>query len=200
MHAELLVKATTAKQRRECGCHLEELLGEALSVARSLSMELNPPALEEKGLGAALQWLARWMAKTHLFHVDLDLATNSEPGSVIKRLVLFQCVRELLLNAIKHSGAQEAKVTLWRDPDGHLCVEVTDSGRGFRPESLESDHGGGFGLGSLRQRVSLLGGTLQIKSKPGKGTRVRLQLPAAAERNLPELRPNESGASVPISS
>jgi signal transduction histidine kinase/ABC-type amino acid transport substrate-binding protein len=182
MHAELLVKATTEKQRRECGCRLEELLGEALSISRSLSMELNPPALEEQGLGAALQWLARWMADKHHFHVDLALAADSEPGSVTKRLLLFQCVRELLLNAIKHSGTQEAKVTLWREPDGHLCVEVTDSGRGFSPESLESDHGKGFGLASLRQRVSLLGGTLQIKSKPGKGTRVWLKLPVAVKR------------------
>jgi signal transduction histidine kinase/ABC-type amino acid transport substrate-binding protein len=186
MHAELLVKATTEKQRRDCGRHLEELLGEALAISRTLSMELNPPALEEEGLGAALQWLARWMADKHHFHVDLTLATNSEPGSVTKRLVLFQCVRELLLNAIKHSGTQEAKVTLWRDPSGDLCAEVTDSGRGFDPERLASDHGVGFGLASLRQRVSLLGGTLQIKSKPGKGTRVWLKLPAVAKHKLPE--------------
>jgi CheY-like chemotaxis protein len=200
MHAGLVVKATTEEERRERGCHLEELLSEAISISRSLSLELNPPALEERGLGAALQWLVRWMADKHHFHVDLTLATNSEPRSITKRLVLFQCVRELLLNAIKHSGTQEAKVSLWRDPDGYLCVEVTDSGRGFSPDTLESGDSEGLGLASLRQRVSLLGGTLQIKSKPGKGARVQLRLPTPAADDLPEVRPPENNAPIPIPS
>jgi signal transduction histidine kinase len=93
------------------------------------------------------------------------------------RVLLFQVVRELLFNVVKHADTDRALVTL-DDEDGTLVITVEDEGRGFDPDTLEPKTEGGFGLFSVRERLRLFGGHLEIDSTPGNGTRMTAVLPA----------------------
>ena len=102
------------------------------------------------------------------------------------RSLVFESVRELLFNAVKHSHARSAAVNL-RMVAGQLQIVVSDQGAGFDPKSLNrvGKPGGGFGLFSIRERLDLVGGNLEIDSRPGKGSRFVLTVPIAAAAAAP---------------
>jgi len=87
------------------------------------------------------------------------------------RVMLFRCVRELLFNVVKHARSASARVHLGRTGDGRVRIVVSDQGVGFKPEDLRDleGNGAGFGLFSLRQRLELLGGRLDVDAAPGSG-------------------------------
>jgi signal transduction histidine kinase len=89
------------------------------------------------------------------------------------RVTLFRSVRELLFNVVKHAGVTSARIRLGRTADGRVCIVVSDEGAGFNPETLRTRDRteGGFGLLSLRERLDLLGGRLEVESAPGRGSR-----------------------------
>jgi PAS domain S-box-containing protein len=158
-----------------------EDLDEAIAAARSLAVELFPPALHERGLPAALEWLAGWMRKKYelAVHVTADPAADPERKDV--RILLFESVRELLFNVVKHVGATaEATVDL-AVIEGHgLCITVSDNGPGFDSETAFGHPDAsrvGLGLFSIRERLSLLGGSFQIIGTDGRGARLRLLAP-----------------------
>jgi CheY-like chemotaxis protein/anti-sigma regulatory factor (Ser/Thr protein kinase) len=95
-------------------------------------------------------------------------------------LLVFQSVRELLLNIAKHSGTGEAFLSL-DQADGYLRIEVRDEGRGFTVSSHTTGASSRFGLFSIRERMRALGGTFDIESAPGKGTTATLTLPFEEE-------------------
>jgi signal transduction histidine kinase len=94
--------------------------------------------------------------------------------------VAFQAVRELLINVVKHAGVKEAHV-YETQRENVVVIHVEDQGKGFVPEELDlpRSHGGGFGLFSIRERLSLLGGSLTINSSPGKGTSAQVVIPVS---------------------
>ena len=92
------------------------------------------------------------------------------------RVLLFQMVRELLFNVAKHSGSRVAYVELAR-PEGEIVVTVRDEGRGFDPSLSRESGEESFGLASVRERLDLLGGRMEIHSRPGLGARVVLHVP-----------------------
>jgi CheY-like chemotaxis protein len=152
-------------------------LDDAIVAARSLSMELYPPALYSSGLPAALRWLADSTREKY----GLDVALSADPAADSDRkdvrTLLFESVRELLVNAVKHARVGRVTVDLALDPQHNLCITVTDQGIGFDPETLDDrDRAGqlGWGLFSIRERLTLLGGRFEIQSAPGRGTQVRL--------------------------
>ncbi len=158
---------------------LEELLDEAINASRSLTVELSPPILYDAGLGAALEWLARQMQERHGLAVVVDTQPHTEPDTDQWRVLIFQAVRELLFNVVKHAGTQCARVEMTRNDEGELRVAVVDPGVGFDPSRVEAGDGGGFGLFSVRERLGLLGGRLEIDTAPGRGTRVSIFVPQA---------------------
>jgi signal transduction histidine kinase len=154
---------------------LTEALDEAVRSARSLTVELSPPLLYEAGLADALEWLGRQMFEKQ----GLDVTVRSEPyadpvGEEI-RVFLFDAVRELLFNVVKHAEAGGAQVHLRRHTRDHIEVSVTDGGVGFDPERIERH--AGFGLLSIRERLELLGGWMSVESSPGRGSRITLVAP-----------------------
>ena len=156
---------------------IEKIIGEGVSISRSLSVELSPPILHEGGLSEGLKWLVRWMRERHRLRVDLSLGAVPELSEDVKMLV-FESVRELLFNAIKHAQASRAQVRLELAGDGKMRVTVNDEGAGFDPcRLLPAGDGGGFGLFSIRERIGLIGGKLEIDSAPGRGCRVALTVP-----------------------
>ena len=157
----------------------ENILQEAIDASRDLAVELNPPALFEAGLVPALKWLADWMRRTHEFQLDVE----ADPAIIIPYsqacALLFETVRELLLNALKHAGVGRANVKIERLDGDTIRVMVRDEGAGFVPKQLapSAGTGDGFGLASIRHQIESLDGSFEIESAPGKGTSVSITLP-----------------------
>ncbi len=157
---------------------LGRLLDESISASRSLSYELSPPALHYSSLSEALEWLTRWFRENHHFQVQLRVDESLPNVPYHDKIFLFNAIRELLLNAVKHSGANTATVNLYCKTPDELRVDVSDQGHGFDAGKLvESLDAGGFGLFSIRERLQALGGDFTLDSKPGVGTTIILSLP-----------------------
>ena len=153
---------------------LDELLAETRRRISTLSFELSPPLLHDVGLVAAAEWLAE--RKQHRLGLVVRVAKTEEPVlDETARVTLFRALRELLLNVAKHSKVREAHVRVSRD--GEVArISVEDAGAGFDPEARH----GGFGLLALRDRVGQMGGSVEIESAAGKGTRIVVSVPAAS--------------------
>ena len=152
-----------------------ELVEDTLGRTRDLTLELSPPVLHDLGLCEALEWLAeRTKARAQLeVRIDRSLAWQSIPGSWHEPL--FQSIRELLTNVVKHAGASRVDVSAARSGDGVLRVCVRDDGRGFVYEGAARR---GFGLFSTERRMAWLGAAMRVDSAIGAGTSVTLELPA----------------------
>ena len=156
-----------------------ELVSESLETSRTLSAELSPPVLYLHGLAQAFQWLARWIEKAHNLQVDLKTESKAEPAQEELKILLFQSVRELLFNVVKHAGTNAARIEMQRQ-DEHSVILVSDEGNGFNPEGLwENDPSAdkAYGLFNIRERLLLLGGDFDIQSMQGNGTTVRISAP-----------------------
>jgi len=161
---------------------IDTLLEKAGEYTRSLMAKLNPPVLDELGLPSALTWLAKQMP-LHGLMVDVRLAQEQVTLPDDQAVLLFQSVRELLINVAKHAGTDRATVTLKVDPEQHLRIEMQDHGRGFDPVAMEAkSENGHFGLFSVRERMQAMGGSLDVKSRPGEGTTITMVLPLAKSR------------------
>ncbi len=160
---------------------MEGILAETLEASRSLTVELCPPVLHQSGLAAALAWLAARLDEKQQFKVHLRLDNDAEPASPDERAFLFESTREMLLNAAKYSGTRDAYVTMMRTADDSCRIIVEDKGQGFDPAVLKPGPSGGFGLFSIQQRLICMGGTMEIESAPGQGTRGVLTIPIHRE-------------------
>lgn len=184
---------------------IDELIHEAIEASSSLTMELSPPVLYEGSLAAALQWLAHWVEKRHGLRVhvqtngNLDEIREDEISEHI-RVLLFQAARELLFNVVKHAGVEQAFIRLEQQA-GCIALEIMDQGVGFRTEAATHGRLDRFGLFSIRERMEVCGGHIEIDSAAGQGTRVQLsaplQLPAAeAQKSAPERVPLSSSVAA----
>jgi signal transduction histidine kinase len=161
--------------------HAQKLLKEATQASRSLAYELAPPALYNSDFSNALDWLVRWFGENHRFRVLIYAADDLPALPENAKVFLFNAIRELLLNSVKHSGVDEATVRCTPVGASELQIEVCDAGQGFDPahvnQAAEIDHG--FGLLSIRERLTALGGRLDITSAPGAGARFLIDFPLA---------------------
>jgi PAS domain S-box-containing protein len=158
---------------------LDQVIDEALKYTRSLVVQLTPPVLHELGFQPALQWLSSWMDQQGL-KVSLRLAHQPVRLSGDQAILLYQSVRELLMNVLKHAGTGRAVVSVGEDHGGLLRVSVTDEGRGFDVNEADNTEPGHFGLFSIKERIEGLYGRVEIRSSPGQGTCVTLLVPIPA--------------------
>ena len=179
------------EHQREAVAHVKELIDEGIKASRTLTVELSPPILHDAGLAAGLDWLARWMKEKHGLEVKLEVDEKAKTDREDVRVLLFESARELLFNVVKHAQTTTASVKLWCYDDRHLCVTVRDNGPGFNVDSVLASGtrtNSGFGLFSIRERFSLLGGRVDIESRPGAGACFTLIAPI---REAVESRPRE---------
>ena len=155
-----------------------KLVDEAIQDTRALVSELGSPILYELGFVPAVEWLAQQMRSRH--GIVLDFYDDGEPKPLSDgvRVLLFQALRELLANVVRHAHASKAMVSIVRD-DEQISVEVKDDGVGFEPSEIGPalDQSSRYGLFSIRERLEPLGGYMEVASRPGKGTKVTLTAP-----------------------
>ena len=165
-HAELRDKLDTALA----------LCSGALEDTRNLSRLLRPPILDDLGLEPALKWLARSLEESAGVAVVVEIETLPALDGELQTL-LFRVAQEAFNNAAKHADAHSLLLRLVIR-DGGLQLQVIDDGRGFDPDlALRA---GGSGLGSIRERLRLYGGQLELRSSPGHGARLRATVPLDA--------------------
>jgi PAS domain S-box-containing protein len=146
---------------------------DAIEAARSLSVELFPPALRQGGLPAALQWLADWVHQKYGTTVEVAADPRANPADEDVRLLLFESVRELLFNAVKHARVSRVTLSLSLTVTDRLCIRVADDGVGFDAAAAFASAGtprGGLGLFGIRERLTLLGGDFEVETAPGRGS------------------------------
>jgi PAS domain S-box-containing protein len=159
-----------------------KLVDEAIQDTRALVSELGSPILYELGFVPAVEWLAQQMRKRHGIVTDFEDDGHLKPLSDDVRVLLFQAVRELLANVVRHSEARTAKVSIVKNGN-QIRVDVEDDGIGFNLAEVgpSADQNARFGLFSIRERLEPLGGQINAVSEPGKGTRVTLNGPLNPE-------------------
>jgi signal transduction histidine kinase len=161
--------------------HLEQLdkiFDDSLTYTRTLIADLAPPSLQEFGLVEALKWLREQMRSHGLsVTVTTDLHHINLPED--QAILLFQSVRELLFNVIKHAQTDVALVTLDATQTGELRVVVEDSGVGFDAAGLvaRDSNTTRFGIFSVSERMQALGGRIELESSPSRGTRASMIVP-----------------------
>lgn len=150
--------------------------------ARHVIEDLRPTSLDDFGLVAALRLEAEEL-KEEGWEVSLDEDLGEERLNTETETALFRVAMEALINTRKHSRATRAVVKLFRHPEA-VRLEIADKGRGFDPSAFFSrSRGEKVGLAGMRERVALLGGRLEIKSNPGKGTTVIAEVPLSESSN-----------------
>jgi PAS domain S-box-containing protein len=155
-------------------------LGDAITVTRNLSVDISPSILRGEGMVEAIRWLSSRMKIQHGLMVKLDARNNLRNLPDPIRVTIFQAVRELLFNVVKHSGTLEATVTL-EILDGHARITIADPGKGFDTQTVLDDPQATHGLMVIRDRLELMGGSMQVDSAPGEGTRIRMEFPVEEE-------------------
>ena len=178
---------------------VDDVLSDALTYSRTLVAELSPPVLHEHGLGAGLRWLGDYMKKHGLTVTVMVPEGEGRQLPEDQRVMLFQSVRELLINTSKHAGTGTATVEMTERAD-QVQIQVRDDGRGFDLAAAAAAAGtpsGGisskFGLFSIQERMRALGGTFEIQSGLGQGTTATLSLPLARTAETNVLSPELSG-------
>lgn len=177
MRVGMVQRRTTDNQATGTLKQVADLLNESIDAARSLTIELSPPMLYERGLVPALDLLRRKDLEKYGLKIELHADPAAEPAAEDIRVLLFQATRELLFNIVKHAGVDTATITLQRIDD-RVRLTVADEGAGFDPDRLgQGQPAGGFGLFSMRERLQMLGGAFTVDSAPGRGTRITLEAP-----------------------
>ena len=187
--AKLLVESAIDQLEREHRASppaLEKALGglkDSLNEVRRISHRLRPAMLDELGLPAALELLAREANDAGAIRVVLEVA-----GTVIAlpdevKTALFRVSQEALVNVGKHAQARNVKIELEFDPDG-IALSISDDGRGFEVDKVQLDPNRGIGLRNMRERLASIGGTFEVRAAPGAGTVLRSKLHSEAIRRL----------------
>ncbi len=162
------------------------LVDQADRSARMITRQLSPPILGTAGLMPALEWLADEMQRQYQLVVYINIEREPELLSDEFQAVLYRSIRELLINVVKHATVKEASLSCLYD-DSRLTLVVSDDGCGFDPAICQNSQleSRSFGLSSIRERITNIGGEMAIDSKPGNGTTITLSVPhSIAARRL----------------
>jgi signal transduction histidine kinase len=175
---ELKVSEQDLESLHKYLAEMQRLIDETVHSVRTLSVDLSPPVLENEGLPEALRWLALQVQERYGLAVAIGIEGNCHVTDQHLRTMIFQIVRELLFNVVKHAGVDEAWITLSCKEDV-LSVIVKDKGAGFDAAVFAASDQAptGFGLTGIGSRLDLFDGHLSIESAPGAGTVATVTLP-----------------------
>ena len=155
---------------------IEKWLSDAITLTRDLSVDISPSVLRGEGLAQSILWLCTRMKEQYGLQLHVSVTDHLNYLSDHIRVIVFQTVRELLFNIVKHAGTLEGSVLIERT-NGTGRITVSDSGRGFDTNILLLDSTGAHGTILLRDRLMLMRGSMTIESTPGQGTRAVVEFP-----------------------
>jgi PAS domain S-box-containing protein len=163
-------------KRNEKMQEMGRLLDQTVTATRRISADLRPLMLDDLGLIDAANWLVEDFAKRSGIACRMEVSGNDAVENVSKSVstAVYRAIQESLTNIGRHSGAKSAWVVFAAE-DGWIFVEVEDDGRGIAPEDLAKARS--LGLKGMRERITYLGGTLEIARAPRGGTRLRVRVP-----------------------
>ncbi len=152
---------------------IKKLLEDSIAVVRNMALLLRPPMLDDLGLVPALQWQAREI--TRRSGIRVKIAAEGIPESLPEdvRTCIYRIVQEALHNVMQHASANAVRVSMHLE-EGHIYLSIQDDGKGFAAKEER-----GMGLLGMEERVSHLGGSFAVESKPGEGAILRVILPVA---------------------
>ena len=162
---------------------VRELVGEAEEQVRAVMARTRPAELRDGDLASAVGALRREFALRYLVTVRLSWPEQPHPLPLVSAVTVYRFFQEALLNVVKHAEVDEADATLAVEGD-QLVAEVRDAGPGFVPSEVHSEGGRQVGLGLLRERARLAGGSLAVTTAPGSGTTLTLRLPLSPRTAL----------------
>jgi PAS domain S-box-containing protein len=166
------VGTQAARQERVDG--LMTMLDDTLASVRRISADLRPMMLDDLGLNAAIEWLARDIARRMGIEITVRLTENDAPVDDRVATAVFRMVQEALTNVARHARATDVTVLL-EQHDGELELVVEDNGTGYPKDAMKRE--GSFGLLGMRERATMLGGHLEFGNAPGSGARLTVRLP-----------------------
>jgi signal transduction histidine kinase len=168
---------------------LSDYVEDAEEQVRAVMARTRPPALREGDLASAVGGLRLDMGARYGLQVELSWPDSPYPLPLASAVTVYRFFQEALLNVVKHADVDDAYLSLQVDEDV-VVATVRDEGPGFDPAMVQPDRGRHVGLGLLRERARLSGGSLDITSTKGEGTVLTLRLPrpAAPAAALPEVR------------
>jgi PAS domain S-box-containing protein len=169
---------TLPEQQRTMLQDIRQRIGVTLQGIRRFSQDLRPSIIDDLGLMPAVKWLVKQKSEESGIDILLKITGREQRLLPEMELILFRIIQEGLNNVSKHASASEAEVKVEFE-DSHVDVSIVDNGQGFElPQTVgDLSHSGKLGLVGMQERVSLLGGSITIKSKPGKGTEVKVSVP-----------------------
>ena len=155
---------------------IKELLNQVEKHLRRYSHELRPTMLDDLGWIPAIRFLAEGISKRASLPIHIDAAVSERlPGPV--ETTLYRIVQEALTNAVKHAKATNVWINAWKR-NHMLCCSIRDDGRGFDSSSTHASPAQkGLGLIAMHERVTAIGGTLHIESRPGRGAEISIRIP-----------------------
>lgn len=174
----LLERSEDAAQARLHVQELRKLTAQALEEIRRIALELRPKILEDLGLCEALAWRADELNASAAVRASLQTSGMDHRLSRELELALYRVAQEALTNIARHAQAKTAQVSL-RQVAGQVTLSIVDDGAGFDAEAVLA-HPSGLGLAGMRERLALVGGSLQVQSTPGQGTVLIASAPATA--------------------
>lgn len=182
MKLSLAREETAAENANHKLKELDDSIGTIIEEIRSLSFELSSPMLHTVGLEQTIEWFAVKFGEENGLPVDFKDDEAKKPVTEIIRNILFQAVRELLNNVVKHAKANQVTISI-KKVDENIQIEIRDNGVGFDTTDLFSALGKarGFGLFNIRERLEYVDGSITLDSKPGKGTKIVLKAPLHSE-------------------
>jgi signal transduction histidine kinase len=171
---------------------LEGLTVQSLDELQRLIAGLRPSHLDDLGLPSALRWYAGDLGERTQLHIQVEVQGEEHAIPAEVKTALFRIVQEALTNVIKHAAAREAHVRLSYEPE-RVGVQVTDDGRGFDPQAGGPSGRIPWGLRNMEERAVLLGGQFLVHSRPGKGTRIEVNIPIGNELEVKHDDPPAAG-------
>jgi signal transduction histidine kinase len=165
MNTSLLESMSTDEKTRKLAAETAAISRQVCQELRNISYLLHPPLLDEKGLVFAIRWFADGFTKRNSIPVFLDFPEDFPRLGAEEETALFRIVQEALSNIYRHAGATKAWITLWREEDGKVALEIRDNGEGL-PEGFSFNTSVGVGLAGMRERMKQLGGALEVDSSP----------------------------------
>ncbi|GBE01226.1 oxygen sensor histidine kinase NreB [bacterium BMS3Abin08] len=162
---------------------IRSLIEKSIQYTKSLTFELSPPILYELGFELAIEWLGEQIQKHHKINFEFHFDEKPKPLNRDVSVLMFQAVRELSMNIVKHAHAQRVEVLIKREGK-RMLVSIKDDGVGF--DISEIDRTKSFGFFSIHERLKHFGGTFFVDTKPGLGTLVVLTAPVEVEEETDE--------------